>query len=195
MVSKKTPRKKKTPNRRKAGRKAPKQKLPGWIVLLGGMLIGLSLAVIGYINGWVPKPDNPNDKPIAQLEETKNNRDVEETIDLAKEPPIQQTDDFDFYQTLQDMEVVIDKDEIQQSRDREPRIYFIQLGAFRKISDAERLKAQIAFTGKTATIESVEVNQSIWHRVRIGPYTSSRKADVDKRSLENNDFKPIIVKQ
>lgn len=193
MVTKKTTKK----SRKKvAGRKAPKKAIPGWILLLAGMLFGLLVAVFGYINGWVPKPDNPNDMPIAQVEETKNNTKIEDpSLTLQKEPALKQTENFDFYQTLQDMEVVIDTDEISQTSNREPSTYFIQLGAFRNLVDANSLKAKIAFTGKTANIETVEVNQSIWHRVRLGPYTSSRKADVDKRNLEKNNFNPIIIKQ
>lgn len=199
MVSKKTTKKKTIKRKvakRKAGRKAQKAKLPGWILLLGGVLFGLIIAIIGYMNGWVPKPDNPNSKPVAQTEQVQGKADtIDDSADLLIEPPAQKTDDFDFYETLQDMEVVIDKEEIERAQNRAPSTYFIQLGAFRNITDAETLKAKIAFTGKTAIIHTNEINQKIWHRVRIGPYNSSRKADVDKRKLEKNNFTAVIIKQ
>ncbi|MCF6288220.1 MAG: SPOR domain-containing protein [Proteobacteria bacterium] len=192
MVSNRT---KKKIVRRKAGKKASTRKFPGWILLLGGMLLGLCIAVFGYINGWVPKPDNPNNKPVAQIEPTPSKiktNDISENVLL--EPPVTQTDNFDFYTTLQDMEVIIDTSSIDQASERQSNTYFIQLGSFKNLADAESLKAQVAFTGQATSIETVEIKQAIWYRVRIGPYTSSRTADVDKRNLESNNFNPIIIK-
>ena len=187
MTTKKKITNKKT-RRKVAGRSAAKQKLPGWIVLLSGVLLGLLIAVFGYINGWVPKPDNPNDKPIAQTSKTEKQPSIEDkSAELSK--------NYDFYETLQDMEVVVDEDELTQTENRKPSTYVLQLGAFKNRLDADALKAKVAFVGLTANIQSVEINQVRWHRVRLGPYASGRKADVAKRNLDKNGFSAIIIKQ
>jgi len=191
MVTKKKTSKKRT-RLKVAGRAASKKKIPGWILLLLGMLFGLVVAVLGYINGWVPKPDNPNNKPIAQVAETKKDSNIEDnSADLAIEPK----DSFDFYTTLQDMEVEIDVEDLAQTGTRKPSTYYIQLGAFKHLQDAETLKAKVAFSGMTALIETIEVKQTVWHRVRIGPYQSSRKVGVVKRNLQNSGFNAMIVQQ
>ncbi len=191
MVTKKKTSKKKT-KRKVAGRAAPKKRLPGWILLLLGMLFGLVVAVIGYVNGWVPKPENPNSKPVAQVIETQKENTIEDNSeDLAIEPQ----DNFDFYTTLQDMEVEIDAEDLAQTDTRKPSTYYIQLGAFKRIEDAETLKAKVAFSGISAFIESNKIKGTIWHRVRIGPYTSSRKVDVAKRNLQKSGFNAMIIRQ
>ena len=188
MAVKKTTRKKV----KVAGRAAPKRRMPGWVLLSIGMVFGLGIALIGYINGWVPKPDNPNKKPIAQTTETVSHSKIEDKSAELETKPEQ---NFDFYETLQDMEVVIDEQELQQTQSRTPSNYMLQLGAFKKLKDAEALKAQVAFVGLSAMIQSVTVNQTKWHRVRIGPYKSGRKADADKRNLEKNGFNALILRE
>lgn len=191
MVTKKKTTKKKT--KRKAGRSAPKQKMPGWIILLIGVLFGLSIAVFGYFKGWVPKPESLNDKPIAQSTKSENKNVIE---DKSEDLQIQPKKDFDFYTTLQEMEVVVDVNDLQQTDSRAPKSFRIQLGAFKSINDAESLKAQVAFVGQSAYIETiVDNNQTNWHRVRIGPFTSGRKAEVIVRNLEKNGFDSIIIKE
>jgi len=191
MVTKKKTTHKKT-RRKVAGRTAVKRKIPGWVILLSGMFFGLLVAVIGYVNGWVPKPDNPNGKPIAQSSQTKSNAEIE---DKSSELQIKVSKNYDFYETLQDMEVVVDEKDLQQIDSRTAKSYTLQLGAFKNLADAETLKAQVAFVGITAYIQDVNVNQTNWHRVRVGPYTGGRKADVAFRSLERNGFNAIIVKE
>ena len=187
---KKTIKKKAT---RKAGRPIPKQKLPGWIILLIGMVFGLSIAVFGYVKGWVPKPVNPNEMPIAQSTKGNNNNDVE---DKSEDLQVKPKKDYDFYTTLQEMEVVVDESELKQTDSRTPNNYTIQLGAFKNKDDAEALKAQVAFIGQTAYIQPIiDKNNTQWHRVRIGPFTSGRKAEVIIKSLENNGFDSIIIKE
>jgi len=191
MATRKKTTKKKA--RRKAGRSAPKKKLPGWIILLIGMLFGLSIAVLGYVKGWVPKTEQPSNKPIPQSSKTDNNDVIE---DKSEELEVKPKKDYDFYTTLQQMEVVVDEAELKQTDSRKPINYTIQLGAFKSIDDAEALKAQVAFIGQTAYIQPiVDKNNTQWHRVRIGPFTSGRKAEVVIKNLEKNGFDSIIIKE
>jgi cell division protein FtsN len=191
MVTKKKTSKKKT-RRKVAGRTAVKRRTPGWIILLSGMLFGLLIAGLVYVKGWVPKPALEKNIPVAQ-EKVSNNTSIE---DKSAELSIEPKKNFDFYETLQDMEVVIDEKDIKQTDKRVPKSYIIQLGAFKNIKDAEALKAQVAFIGYTAEIQSfTDVNQTQWHRVRLGPYKSGRTADVIKRKMESNGFNANILRE
>jgi cell division protein FtsN len=179
---------KKKTKRKVAGRKPIKKGFPGWVILLSGILFGLVIAVLGYINGWVPKVEEDS-KPKPQLSQTQSQPKVEDKSEELKKQP-----KYDFYEVLQDMEVVISDEEIQQTENRTPSKFILQLGAFKNIKDAEGLKAQVAFTGQIAQIQSVKIKDTLWHRVRVGPIEGSRKADVTKRGLENNGFNVLILK-
>ena len=183
-----------------AGRKTAKRRMPGWMILLAGIVFGLVIAVFGYINGWVPKPKNPN-KPIPEVTSEKNHARVENNAedkieDKIDEIKVKPQKDYDFYDNLPGMQVEID--DTQQTNNREvakKQNLLIQIGSFKNQSDAESIKAKVAFSGFSAKIKPVTVNDATWYRVIIGPYSSPRKADVDKRKLQNNDFEPIIIKQ
>lgn len=188
-MTKKKITKKKT-KRKVAGRKAKKKPIAGWIYLLIGVLFGLSLAVFGYFSGWVPKVE---DKPLQpQKEITKKPSTVE---DKSEDLKLEKKNELDFYTVLKDMEVVISEDEIKKPQPRTPIIYTLQLGAFKDLNDAEQLKAQVAFSGQIAHIQSIEINNKLWHRVRVGPMDSGRKADVTKRNLEKSGFNVLIIKE
>lgn len=184
-------RKKITKKKRKvAGRKAKKKPIPGWLLLSLGILFGLVIAVFGYVKGWVPKVEQEQIKP--QKEVSQPLAKVEDKSDDLK---IKKTKDYDFYTALQDMEVVISSDEIIKAEPRVPSNFFLQLGAFKDYSDAENLKAQVAFSGHIAYIQTIEIKDTQWHRIRVGPMTSGRKADVIKRNLEKNGFNALIIKE
>ena len=72
---------------------------------------------------------------------------------------------------------------------------FLQVGAFRRGSDAENIKAQLALLGIVATIQPIDLaDKGMLYRVRIGPFNN--KADSDKigASLRENGIETQIVK-
>lgn len=174
---------------RKAGHKRP---VPGWIILVGGILFGLLLATFIYIKGWVPQPINQPDQPIPGQTQAQSQpvEDVSQTVEKKK-------NDYDFYSVLPEMEVVIPKEELQQhaARDTTKYSFILQVASFKNLKDAEELKARIAFSGQIAHIQSIDVNGTQWHRVRVGPFDSGREADKQKRALESNGHQALILKE
>jgi cell division protein FtsN len=50
-------------------------------------------------------------------------------------------------------------------------MYYVQAGSFQNVSDAEKLKAKLAFSGFEASIQTATIpDKGVWHRVRLGPY-------------------------
>jgi len=189
MTKKKTVRKTtKKRTARKAGHKRP---VPGWIILLSGVLSGLLLAVFIYVKGWVPEPIQNTQNPVPGVaqEAVKPVEDVSKSV--SKKP------DYDFYSVLPEMEVVIPKEELEQqvARDSKEYSYILQVGSFKNRNDAEELKARIAFSGQIAHIQEIDVNGTQYHRVRVGPFDSSREADKQKRQLEQGGHKPLVLKE
>ena len=53
-------------------------------------------------------------------------------------------------------------------------MYYVQAGSFQNVGDAEKLKAKLAFSGFEASIQTANIpDKGEWHRVRLGPYSSS----------------------
>lgn len=59
--------------------------------------------------------------------------------------------------------------------------YWIQAGAFRSKSDAERTKARLAFLGLEAKMTTAEG----WYRVRLGPLDYSQAAQLREKITQN----------
>ncbi|MGJ8663079.1 MAG: SPOR domain-containing protein [Marinicella sp.] len=174
---------------RKAGQKRP---VPGWIILLSGVLSGLLLAVFIYTRGWVPEPIQNTQQPVPGVAQ-----EVEEPVEDVSKNLSKQKPDYDFYSVLPEMEVVIPKEELEQqaARDSKEYTYILQIASFKNRPDAEELKAKIAFSGQIAFIQSIDVNGTQWHRVRVGPFDSSREADKQKRQLEQGGHKALVLKE
>jgi cell division protein FtsN len=72
--------------------------------------------------------------------------------------------------------------------------YLLQVGSFKKDSDAERLKAQLAMLGIQTSIQTVTIDSGeTYHRVRTGSYA---KADANalRARLKSNGHNAMMMK-
>jgi len=77
----------------------------------------------------------------------------------------------------------------------EREAYLLQLGSFRKSSDAENLKARLAMMGVVTRIQKVTINNNdTFHRVRSGPYRSKKELEEVRSMLRRNNIKTIVIK-
>ncbi len=73
--------------------------------------------------------------------------------------------------------------------------YFLQAGAFQNESDADNLKAKIAFIGLTATVKAVTLpDKGALYRVRLGPYQSLEEVNRIKSALSESGVGAVVVK-
>lgn len=127
-------------------------------------------------------------------------RDVKKNIISETKPIENNKPRFDFYQILPDMEIIIPEHEIEERRRLEgtgkskPGTFIIQIGSFRKAQQADTLKARIAMLGIESTVQTVNQNGSIWHRVKSGPYTSFRQVDKIQNRLHHNNIDNIAIR-
>jgi len=176
---------------------AKKKPIPGWWWLVTGLLIGGFMVFLSNL-----EPSDSTPVAASRIKSTPQNdvRDVKKTTPK----PIKAIEDnkprFDFYQILPDMEIVIPEHEIAERRRLEgtgkskPGTFIIQIGSFRKIKQAETLKARVAFLGIESTVQTVNQSGSIWHRVKAGPYTSFRLVDKLQNRLHHNNIESIAIK-
>ena len=87
------------------------------------------------------------------------------------------------------------KESSAPAKEASKEIYALQAGAFQNISDAESLKAKIAFSGHEAVIKTVNFpDKGTLYRVRLCPYRSLDELNRIKVALSQNGIATAVVK-
>lgn len=73
--------------------------------------------------------------------------------------------------------------------------YLIQVGMFRKLNQADTLKANLALQGFSPLIQKIDAQDGAWFRVTIGPFSSESKALLQKSILEKQKIQGTLVLQ
>jgi cell division protein FtsN len=164
-MAKKRSKRRRTPSR--------KQEYPGWVWMLFGLAIGLSVAFAIYVRGGAPAAPPPVARQPASLESAIDDNGEKSPASAAEEQP--QENRFTFYDMLPNFEVVIPEEEPDVEVDVEPRaivkpgLYILQAGSFTRFEDADRRRAELALQGVESNIQRVTIDDKTYHRVRIGP--------------------------
>lgn len=193
--------------------------IPAWFWLLGGIFIGLGIAVALMFRGYLPefKEHTPEiDKPVPSASSTALINDKQKAKEAEKPR-------YDFFTVLPEMEVVVPEQELQRKAAKNPQPvasvsnkdaapspttpvsndskaatevdrYVLQVGSFQDSSEAEQMKAQLAMIGFTASVQTVTVDGKSWHRIRVGPFEGARQADEMRRRLVDNQYQPLVMK-
>jgi cell division protein FtsN len=76
-----------------------------------------------------------------------------------------------------------------------PERFWIQAGSFATESDAENLKARLAFAGWQANVQQGNVpDKGIRYRVRLGPYDNTDELNRIRNDLAKNGFDVAVIK-
>lgn len=158
--------------------------IPAWIWLTLGILIGLGIAMFTGTNNRY--------KDQEQVAKTTQPA-------ITKEPETKQK--FDFYTLLPELEIVIPQEETQppkpKPRSKQQTVYkggyLLQAGSFKQFNEADSLKARLALIGVQANIQSVEVNQTKWHRVQIGPSQDRDALESLRKRLKATQIDTILL--
>ena len=183
-----------------------KKPVPGIIWLLAGLTIGLFVAFLVYLQKQPAEDISFTDAVVHELEKVKQASKQQDTQTSAakKDKPVKEPR-FDFYTILPELEVFIPESEINKTG-RKPRPatdniasesgdkqYLLQAGSFRSSEDADRLKANLALLGVQSSIQSVSINNDTWHRVRIGPFSDTRRLHETLDILKQNKIHAMTM--
>lgn len=168
--------------------------VPGWLWMLAGLLVGLFVAFLVYLQQQKAHATASKPPVIAKAPEKK-------TTPPPKAPIEDKTTErkginFDFYNILPEMEVVIPEEELKKPEGNEPLgNYIMQVGSFKTAAQADTRKAQLALLGLSSSVQTVTVdNKQTWYRVRLGPYSDRRELDRVRRMLQDNDIDFVMMK-
>jgi len=147
--------------------------------LIGLLTISL-IAVAGYflwsLKDIQPTTEQPNTQPIEQPTLETNNNSNSSSLPL---PPKEK---WTYVDQLKSKEVEVGEYEVKNGGP-----YQMQCGSFRTKTQAETLKAKIAFSGIESQVRQAKGSSGIWYKVILGPYSRKRSAEKDKHKLSSNN--------
>lgn len=152
-----------------------------WIWIPLGLALGLFIAFLMFLDGK---------KQATTV--------VEEPVEVPQKSRSEPV--FDFYTVLPDRVVEVEPSEpVTQGTTDKPikadkQQYLLQVGSFNNFSDADQLKAQLAFLGLQAKLATVKVKESTWYRVQLGPFNSDGVLSKTKNLLIQNNIKYLQKK-
>ena len=190
-----------------------KKSLPGYVWLASGLAIGLFIAFIVYLDKQPESDKNFGSAVQEELEKLKQQpkkKTVVKTETAKKDSTAEKKEQkFNFYTILPELEVFIPESEtrppdspketkshastIKSNKPATSKQYVLQVGSFQSLSDAEKLKANVAFLGLSANVQHVTVNKQTWHRVRTGPYKSKQQLYKNQKTLKKNGIHAISM--
>jgi cell division protein FtsN len=129
----------------------------------------------------------------------------------SKKSSLPKEEKYNFYKLLPKLEVFIPEDETRppevKTKKRTNTVpsktsnstsnnigsgkgkqYVLQVGSFKNLADAEKLKANLAFLGLEASIQHITIKKQLWHRVRFGPYRDKQQLHRNQNLLKKNDI-------
>jgi cell division protein FtsN len=75
-------------------------------------------------------------------------------------------------------------------------VMYLQAAAYAKPADADNLKARLALAGLEAQIQTyTRPDNSVWHRVRLGPFASMDELEKVRAALRENKIEPNIIRE
>jgi cell division protein FtsN len=166
--------------------------MPGWVWMLIGLAIGLSVAGAVYIRDRQPPTSAAAEKSPAPT-----------TVKSVSPMPTSKGEPerrFKFYEMLPNFEVVIPEEEesvrpdVQQKSVDSPGIYVLQAGSFSNYSDADRVKAQLALLGIVSRIQKISIDDKVYHRVRIGPIEDLERLNGLRQQLRQARVEVMVIR-
>ena len=164
----------------------------GYGLLAGALLTAMAFTGLGRGHKSVDTPDAPRPDPHRAAARA----DLEAAGGSGKP-----SEKYDFYEMLPNFEVVVPEKDKDVKRDlpaaakiERPGVYVLQAGSYRNEADADRVRAQLALQGISATVQRVAVDADVWHRVRIGPVGNLDELNKLRRQLQAADVDALVIR-
>lgn len=204
---------------KRAAPKPPKQssRIPAWVWMAAGLLIGVILVIVGWTTLHHHKTQKPHKqepvvvshvqettKPVTEIKPQPTKQPVQKAASNPqhkktaaakhKAKPKPAEPQFDFYSILPNRKVDSGVKPGEQQAESNKQ-FMLQVASYRDQKDAKAMKARLLLLGLKPSIDQVGAEGNIWYRVDLGPYPSVRKADVVRHTLQNGGVNGAMIRQ
>ena len=159
------------------------------------------MAFLVYLAG-INIPSNTSDREIAKVapvnklkEQADKLRNPDSAKDSSEKEEAANKPRFEFYTRLPELKVEGTPDpEPQQAPSSLEKNYVLQVGSFKSMEDADRLKAELILQGLDVNIQNAKDSKGqSWHRVQVGPYSTRSRLNKAQDVLANNEIESILM--
>jgi cell division protein FtsN len=161
-----------------------KSRIPGWVWFFTGLVTGCFISFLVYLGDYLPKTDD-------QTVEKRPTPRIVRPDELVKELQL------DFYEIFPNSEVPVVEEYTGENSKITPEkdyVYILQVGSFRRATDADSLRARLLLLGMDAYTKPGEVRGEFWHRVLVGPLTTRLELNRTQDKLAEEGIEAIPLK-
>ncbi len=165
------------------------QAFNGWVGLLAGLAIGLTVALGVFLHYKDMAPAEPRAaaaKPPASAQSTEE----------APPAPVDPAKDYTFYNMLPTQEVQVPTKE-ENAGGKASALpagdVVLQAGSFKQPDEADKLQAKLAQYGVDAKIQRFALEDETWYRVRIGPIATVQELEAIRAKLADAEVEATPV--
>ncbi|MDE0789626.1 MAG: SPOR domain-containing protein [Woeseiaceae bacterium] len=185
--------------KRSSSRQRKQKSYPGWLWMIFGLAIGLSVAFGIYVKDREPAAQVATTvkEPASMQSAIDKNSEVSATA-AVEDKPIK--DRFTFYDDLPaskmiiaDEGPVVDED-VELVAIDEPGVYMLQAGAFSTRTDADRRRAVLALYGIESRVQRARVKNRDYFRVEIGPIEGLEELNMTSSQLRETKIDVMRIR-
>lgn len=152
------------------------------IAFATGMLLGIIIACAGFLL-WPKVAEEPPDFQAVEDLAGQAGQRVSESIDWS------------FYDLFPKAEVatVSGYQQPMAAEGELAREYFLQVGSFPRLDDADARRAELLLLGLSPSVEDKVIENRTWHRIMLGPFESDVQLNRVQAILAANDFESMPI--
>ena len=186
--------------RRKSTPSQSSRPTPGWVWMLIGLLIGLGVAAVLYIQGadrsvdlqaLFSAPESTTDAPARTPTPIERER-----APAADEPR------FRYYELLPEDEVRVPRREREAPPPGPPASaapapedpVILQTGSFRRFTQADEMKARLSLLGLDPQVHEVQIQGETWYRVHLGPFDDEDRIRQTLERLRSENIEALRLR-
>lgn len=198
---------------RNVRRKPSRETAPGWLWMVAGMLVGALIMTLVRLDKVEPEPGPPAVEDTDRTSEQRPRFDfytlLKESEVIVPDPPaptretepespapesVQKTAVRKPSPASTTVQTTSTATASSASANRE--VYLLQAGSFKSSRDADSMRARLLLLNLSASVQQVSPRPGeTWHRVLVGPFTSSSGVSEARAMLARNGIDNILLKR
>jgi len=176
---------------------------PGWLWLLAGIVIGMFVSFLIYLQEFTPNtlpPEQALAPPpsIENMPRTSTPPPQPPQVAAVEEPP-QRFQFYDMPNAVPEIPETLPEtpeNPVTNKTSTQSGLYILQVGLFRNPPEAEGLKKYLVSLQIPATVEATaQADTGKWHRVQVGPFSDLDKLKKIRDKLTAKNFETILVEK